>query len=44
MTDLTLKITGMSWFNRMEVGVKEFGAANPGVVNARQIGLHLGIG
>lgn len=33
-----VKITGMSWFNRMEVGVKEFGAANVGVVNARQIG------
>ena len=32
-----VKITGISWFNRMEVGVKEFGAANPGVVT-RQIG------
>jgi simple sugar transport system substrate-binding protein len=33
-----VKITGISWFNRMEVGVKEFAAANVGVVNARQIG------
>jgi len=33
-----VKITGMSWFNRMEVGVKEFGAANVGVATARQIG------
>lgn len=32
-----VKITGISWFNRMEVGVKEFGAANPGVTT-RQIG------
>lgn len=32
-----VKITGISWFNRMEVGVKEFGAATPGVVT-RQIG------
>jgi simple sugar transport system substrate-binding protein len=32
-----VKITGISWFNRMEVGVKEFGATTPGVT-ARQIG------
>ncbi|MAF04558.1 substrate-binding domain-containing protein [Herbaspirillum huttiense] len=32
-----VKITGISWFNRMEVGVKEFAAANPGVTT-RQIG------
>ncbi|AMO95410.1 periplasmic binding s and sugar binding domain of LacI family protein [Collimonas fungivorans] len=32
-----VKITGISWFNRMEVGVKEFGASNPGVTT-RQIG------
>lgn len=32
-----VKITGISWFNRMEVGVKEFGAQNPGVAT-RQIG------
>lgn len=32
-----VKITGISWFNRMEVGVKEFGATTPGVVT-RQIG------
>ena len=32
-----VKITGISWFNRMEVGVKEFGAANPGVTT-QQIG------
>lgn len=32
-----VKITGISWFNRMEVGVKEFGASTPGVT-ARQIG------
>lgn len=33
-----VKITGISWFNRMEVGVKEFAANHVGVVNARQIG------
>ncbi len=32
-----VKITGISWFNRMEVGVKEFGTTTPGVVT-RQIG------
>lgn len=32
-----VKITGISWFNRMEVGVKEFGASTPGV-SAKQIG------
>jgi simple sugar transport system substrate-binding protein len=32
-----VKITGISWFNRMEVGVKEFGATTPGVVT-REIG------
>jgi len=32
-----VKITGISWFNRMEVGVKEFGASTPGVAT-RQIG------
>ncbi|WP_198082682.1 substrate-binding domain-containing protein [Variovorax sp. E3] len=32
-----VKITGISWFNRMEAGVKEFGANTPGVA-ARQIG------
>ncbi len=26
-----VKITGINWFNRMEVGVKEFGAKNAGV-------------
>jgi simple sugar transport system substrate-binding protein len=26
-----VKITGINWFNRMEVGVKEFGDTNPGV-------------
>jgi simple sugar transport system substrate-binding protein len=26
-----VKITGISWFNRMEVGVKEFGEKNPGI-------------
>lgn len=25
-----VKITGINWFNRMEAGVKEFGAKNPG--------------
>jgi simple sugar transport system substrate-binding protein len=33
-----VKITGISWFNRMEVGVKEFAASNAGVATARQIG------
>nr|WP_315236416.1 substrate-binding domain-containing protein [uncultured Albidiferax sp.] len=32
-----VKITGISWFNRMEVGVKEFGASTPGVTT-QQIG------
>jgi len=32
-----VKITGISWFNRMEVGVKEFGSSTPGVAT-RQIG------
>jgi simple sugar transport system substrate-binding protein len=32
-----VKITGISWFNRMEEGVKEFGASTPGV-SAKQIG------
>lgn len=26
-----VKITGINWFTRMEVGVKEFGAQNPGI-------------
>jgi simple sugar transport system substrate-binding protein len=26
-----VKITGINWFNRMEVGVKEFGEKNPGI-------------